>query len=129
VAWRWVGQGNAEARWGARLWPVSAWWAGAGGQSSEESWNPALVETRSAQGRPDPHRAPSRHRRGARHAGNPNADMCKPVCVYVYVCIRNMCVVKSECELSCVFMEAASVFVLLRVAGILTSKLTVCFIL
>jgi len=31
VAWRWVGQGSAEARWGARPWPVSAWWAGAGG--------------------------------------------------------------------------------------------------
>jgi len=32
VAW-----GGDGARWGARRWPVSAWWAGAGGQSSDDS--------------------------------------------------------------------------------------------
>ena len=37
VARRWVGHGSAGARWGARPWLVSAWWAGAGGQSSEET--------------------------------------------------------------------------------------------
>jgi len=32
-----VGWGGDEARCGARRWPVSAWWAGAGGQSSDNS--------------------------------------------------------------------------------------------
>jgi len=32
-----VGWGGDGARWGARRWPVSAWWAGAGGQSSDDS--------------------------------------------------------------------------------------------
>jgi len=37
-AWRGgVGWGGDGARWGARRWPVSAWWAGAGGQSSDDS--------------------------------------------------------------------------------------------
>jgi len=34
--------GSAKARWGARPWPVSAWRAGAGGQSSEETSNGTL---------------------------------------------------------------------------------------
>jgi len=57
---RGVGPGGDGARWGARRWPVSARWAGAGGQSSDNMEPCRKLDHRG----PDPHRASASHRRG-----------------------------------------------------------------
>ena len=75
-----VGWDGDGARWGARGWPVSAWWAGAGGQSSDDkSWNP--VEARSSRGvnpthtEPQPDTAGGKHHKGGNSTrGNPPAN-------------------------------------------------------
>jgi len=80
-AWRGgVGWGGDGARWGARRWPVSAWWAGAGGQSSDDS----PVEARSSRGVNPTHTEPQPDTAGGKHdkvgtstRGNPPANRAR----------------------------------------------------